>query len=185
MFARVITAQPGAEGFDGAIRLAGQQLPAARQMPGFKGYYAETGKLVTVSLWQTREQMEAVTAGTGAVRHPGPGPSDDGTHGTAPGNLRSHDARLSHTPSRSRLVKEVEQVRPATGPVARHPRDAEPSAARAADPDHGAGAVRRPGAGLSAASALGLFRHRCPAPVPGAQDTGVLLAFSIYACSWP
>ena len=66
MFARVITAQPGAEGFDGAIRLAGQQLPAARQMPGFKGYYAETGKLVTVSLWQTREQMEAVTAGTGA-----------------------------------------------------------------------------------------------------------------------
>jgi len=70
MFARVITAQAGAEGFDGAISLAEQQLPAARQMPGFKGYYlltdAETGKLVIISLWETREQMEAVTAGAGA-----------------------------------------------------------------------------------------------------------------------
>src|ERR1700732_4332004 len=69
MFARVITAQAGAEGFDGAIRLAEQQLPGARQMPGFKGYYlltdAETGKLVIISLGQTREQMEAVTAGAG------------------------------------------------------------------------------------------------------------------------
>jgi len=70
MFARVITAQAGAEGFDGAIGLAEQQLPAARQMPGFKGYYlltdAETGKLVIISLWETREQMDAVTAGAGA-----------------------------------------------------------------------------------------------------------------------
>ena len=67
MFARIITARAGAEGFDGAIRLAGQQLPGARQMPGFKGYYlltdAETGKLVIISLWETREQMDAVTAG--------------------------------------------------------------------------------------------------------------------------
>ena len=70
MFARVITAQAGTEGFDGAIRLAEQQLPAARQMPGFQGYYlltdAETGKVVTISLWEPREQMEAVTAGAGA-----------------------------------------------------------------------------------------------------------------------
>jgi heme-degrading monooxygenase HmoA len=70
MFARVITAQAGAEGLDGAIRLAEQQLPAARQMPGFNGYYlltdTETGKLVIISLWQTREQMDAVTAGAGA-----------------------------------------------------------------------------------------------------------------------
>ncbi len=69
MFARVITAQAGTEGFDGAIRLAEQQLPAARQMPGFKGYYlltdSETGKLVIISLWETREQMAAVTAGAG------------------------------------------------------------------------------------------------------------------------
>ncbi len=69
MFARVITAQAGSEGFDGAIRLAEQQLPGARQLPGFNGYYlltdAETGKIVIISLWETREQMDAVTAGAG------------------------------------------------------------------------------------------------------------------------
>ena len=70
MFARVITAQARAEGFDGTIRLFEQQLPGARQQPGFRGFYlltdAETGKLVIISLWETREQMDAVTAGAGA-----------------------------------------------------------------------------------------------------------------------
>jgi heme-degrading monooxygenase HmoA len=79
MFARVITAQTGAAGFDGTIRLAEEQLPRARQMPGFKGYYlltdADTGKLIIISLWETREQMDAVTAGAGPSgireqRHP-------------------------------------------------------------------------------------------------------------------
>jgi hypothetical protein len=42
MFARVITAQAGAEGFDNAIRLAQQQLPGARQQPGFQGFYLLT-----------------------------------------------------------------------------------------------------------------------------------------------
>jgi len=69
MFARVITGQAGADGFDGTIRLAEQQLPGARQQPGLKGYYllthAETGKVVMISLWETREQMDAVAAGAG------------------------------------------------------------------------------------------------------------------------
>jgi heme-degrading monooxygenase HmoA len=69
MFARVITAQAAAEGFDGTIRLVEQQLPGARQQPGFEGYYlltdAETGKVVIISLWETREQMDAVSAGAG------------------------------------------------------------------------------------------------------------------------
>jgi uncharacterized protein len=60
-FARVITAQAGAKGFDDIIRLAQQQLPGARQQPGFKGFYlltdAETGKVMTISLWGTREQL--------------------------------------------------------------------------------------------------------------------------------
>ena len=68
MFARVITAQAG-QGFDKTIRLVEQQLPGARQQPGFKGYYlltdAETGKLVIISLWETREQMEAIAAQAG------------------------------------------------------------------------------------------------------------------------
>jgi heme-degrading monooxygenase HmoA len=75
MFARVITAQAGAEGFDGAIRLAEQQLPGARQQPGFSGFYlltdAETGKLVAISLWETRKQMEAVEARTASIRDQG------------------------------------------------------------------------------------------------------------------
>jgi heme-degrading monooxygenase HmoA len=69
MFTRVITALVGADGFDGTIRLFEQQLPGARQQPGFKGYYlltnSETGKLVIMSLWETREEMDAVAAGAG------------------------------------------------------------------------------------------------------------------------
>lgn len=68
MFARVITAQAGAEGFDNLIALAEQQLPAARQRPGFQGFYLladdETGKLINISLWDTRAHMEHVAQGT-------------------------------------------------------------------------------------------------------------------------
>ena len=70
MFARVISARAGADGFDGAISAAEKQLPGARLMPGFMGYYlltdAETGRLLIISLWETREQMNAITAGAGA-----------------------------------------------------------------------------------------------------------------------
>jgi len=63
MFARVITAQAGPEGFEGFLGLARQQLPGASQQPGFQGFYvltsAETGKVMIVSLWETREQMPA------------------------------------------------------------------------------------------------------------------------------
>jgi uncharacterized protein len=65
-FARVVTAQAGAKGFDDFVRFAQQQLPSARQEPGFKRFYlltdAETGKVMTISLWGTREQMAAVEA---------------------------------------------------------------------------------------------------------------------------
>jgi heme-degrading monooxygenase HmoA len=79
MFARVITAQAGTQGFDSLIRVAREQLPGGRQQPGFKGYYlltdAESGKIVIISLWETREQMEAVGAGQpGGIRdHPATG----------------------------------------------------------------------------------------------------------------
>ena len=67
MYARVITARAGAKGFDDIIRLARQQLPGAREQPGFKGFYlltdAETGKVITISLWGTREQMDTVAGG--------------------------------------------------------------------------------------------------------------------------
>ena len=73
MFARVITAKAGADGFDNAIRLFQQQLPGARQQPGFEGFYiltnVETGKLLIMSLWKTREHMEAVGRGTATGIH--------------------------------------------------------------------------------------------------------------------
>jgi heme-degrading monooxygenase HmoA len=73
MFARVITAQAGAGGFDDFIRLADQQLPSARSRPGFKGFYLltddETGKVSIISFWETREQMDEVARGTEAGIH--------------------------------------------------------------------------------------------------------------------
>ena len=80
MFARVITAQAGAEGFGNIVSLAEQQLPAARQRPGFQGFYLladdETGKLINISFWETREHMEEVARGTAAGIH------DQGMEGT-------------------------------------------------------------------------------------------------------
>ena len=69
MFARVITAQAGPEGFDGVVDLFSEQLPAASQQPGFNGFYvltsAETGNVMIISLWETREQMPAGIRGQG------------------------------------------------------------------------------------------------------------------------
>jgi heme-degrading monooxygenase HmoA len=80
MFARVITAQAGTAGFDNAIDLAEQQLPDARQRPGFRAFYLladnDTGKLINISFWETREQMDEVARGTVAGIH------DEGVEGT-------------------------------------------------------------------------------------------------------
>jgi heme-degrading monooxygenase HmoA len=69
MFARVITAQAGPQGFDSFMGLAREQLPGASQEPGFKGFYvltnAETGKLMIISLWETHEQMPVGIRGQG------------------------------------------------------------------------------------------------------------------------
>ena len=48
----------------------------------------------------------------------------------------------------------VVEVRPVPGPVAGHPGDADPAAARAADPDDRPGAARRPGPALRRAQPL-------------------------------
>jgi len=63
MFARVITAEPGPGEFDNFIGAVRQQLPAASKQPGARGFYlltnAETGQIMTISLWEDREQMPA------------------------------------------------------------------------------------------------------------------------------
>ncbi len=72
MFARVITAEVAADGFDTAVRVAQEQLPVARQQPGFNGFYlltdAQAGKAMVISLWETREDLAAVEAQAARVR---------------------------------------------------------------------------------------------------------------------
>jgi quinol monooxygenase YgiN len=66
VFARVIAAQTTPDGFDGFISFAQEQLPATQAQQGFKGCYLltdrDTGNLVTISLWDTWEDVRAVEA---------------------------------------------------------------------------------------------------------------------------
>lgn len=60
MFARVITAQAGPEGFNEDVRLVQHEISGAQQRPRFAGFYLltddETSKLINISLWETREE---------------------------------------------------------------------------------------------------------------------------------
>jgi heme-degrading monooxygenase HmoA len=66
VFARVITAQTTPDGFDGFIRFVQEQLPGFQDQQGFKGFYLltdrDTGNLVIISLWDTREDIRALEA---------------------------------------------------------------------------------------------------------------------------
>ena len=66
MFARVITGQTTPDGFDGLIRFARERLPGTQAQPGFQGFYLltdrDTGELVTISLWDTWEDVRAAEA---------------------------------------------------------------------------------------------------------------------------
>jgi heme-degrading monooxygenase HmoA len=81
MFARVITAQAGSEGFSKLIDLAERQLPAARLRPGFHGYQfladKDSGKLLIISYWDTHEQMKEVSRGIAGGIHDGGTESTD------------------------------------------------------------------------------------------------------------
>jgi heme-degrading monooxygenase HmoA len=73
MLARVIATQAGAPGqLDGAIALAREQLPATVGQPGFRGFFlltdAATGKVMTISLWESRAQLDAVEAQAAEIR---------------------------------------------------------------------------------------------------------------------
>jgi heme-degrading monooxygenase HmoA len=72
MFARVITTQVAAGQLDSTVALGREELPAAARQPGFRGFYlltdAETGKAMTISLWETRENLEAVEAQAASIR---------------------------------------------------------------------------------------------------------------------
>jgi heme-degrading monooxygenase HmoA len=66
MFAHVVTAQAEAEGFDTLTGMVRNGLPGIPQQPGFRGFYllrdADSGKLMTISLWATEEDLQASVA---------------------------------------------------------------------------------------------------------------------------
>lgn len=72
VFARVILAQTRPDGVDSAIRSAQEQLPAVREQPGFSSFYLladrTAGKLLTISLWQSREDLRTVEARAAQLR---------------------------------------------------------------------------------------------------------------------
>ena len=72
MFARVISAEVRAAQFDAVVSLARQELPAVRQQAGFREFYLlagrETGQLITISLWESREAADAIETDASQVR---------------------------------------------------------------------------------------------------------------------
>jgi heme-degrading monooxygenase HmoA len=66
MFARVVTTDVPPDGMESVIRVIDDELPDARQQPGYTGFYLladrQAGKLVTISLWESRENIRAVEA---------------------------------------------------------------------------------------------------------------------------
>jgi heme-degrading monooxygenase HmoA len=67
MFARVQTVHQPAEKLDEMTEVARKQLPAAaRELPGFRGFYylidRDTPKALVISLWETEEELRQVEA---------------------------------------------------------------------------------------------------------------------------
>jgi heme-degrading monooxygenase HmoA len=74
VFAHVVTARAEAEGFGQLTRMVREQLPVIPEQPGFRGFYLlrdpESDKLMTISLWETEEDLQASVAraaGQGAL----------------------------------------------------------------------------------------------------------------------
>lgn len=72
MFAQVNSVQTAADKLDDLVKWAEEQLPAARETPGFKGLYLladrQSGKLVTISLWDSDDVLRRNQARGAQVR---------------------------------------------------------------------------------------------------------------------
>ncbi len=66
MFAHVVTAQAEGENFDNLTLMVREGLPGIPHQPGFRGFYLlrdpESDKLMTISLWETLEDLRASVA---------------------------------------------------------------------------------------------------------------------------
>jgi heme-degrading monooxygenase HmoA len=72
MFARFQTVHQSAEKLDELTKIAREQLPAARELPGFRGFYylidRDQEKALTISLWETEEDVRQVEANAASIR---------------------------------------------------------------------------------------------------------------------
>lgn len=72
MYARVQTLHQPAETLDELTTIAREQLPAARDLAGFNGFYfltdRDSGKALVISLWESEENLRQVETGGAAVR---------------------------------------------------------------------------------------------------------------------
>jgi heme-degrading monooxygenase HmoA len=70
MFAQVNSVQTATDKLAGLIKWAEEQLPAAREAPGFKGLYLladrQSGKIVTISLWESDNDLRQHNQARGA-----------------------------------------------------------------------------------------------------------------------
>jgi heme-degrading monooxygenase HmoA len=70
MFARVQTVHQPSEKLAETAEVARQHLPAARELPGFRGFYylvdRDAAKALVISLWETEEELRQVEADAAA-----------------------------------------------------------------------------------------------------------------------
>jgi heme-degrading monooxygenase HmoA len=61
MFARVNSVQTATDKLAGLVKFAEEQIPAAHEAPGFKGFYLladrQSGKVVSISLWDSDDDL--------------------------------------------------------------------------------------------------------------------------------
>jgi heme-degrading monooxygenase HmoA len=66
MLARVNSLQTATGQLAALVRFAEEQIPAAGETPGFKGFYLladrQSGKLVTISLWESGDDLRQFEA---------------------------------------------------------------------------------------------------------------------------
>jgi len=66
MFARVNSVQTATDKLAGLVKWAEEQLPAAHEAPGFKGFYLladrQSGQIVSISLWDSDDDLRRFEA---------------------------------------------------------------------------------------------------------------------------
>lgn len=72
MFARLQTVNQPAEKLDELAQLAREQLPGARELEGFRGFYylidRDHDKALVLSLWESEEDVRRLEANNAAMR---------------------------------------------------------------------------------------------------------------------